>query len=665
MVEDPKTGNSKNVLIATLGEHTEVIQEVVYKLAENGIHLDKVIVLYTKNLDDQKNYLIYFLCNKMNYTYYNQTTYKKTDVTPKFNTLNSKSVDMPDEYIFVDIGVDDIDASTEEKVENTIYYYVLKESISEDTGVYVSIAGGRKTESAIGYAAGLFFGALDILHVLPVTGVEEKEISALIRPDDQGFGSEIKKYDLIQMQKIEISELFKIAFKKRFLTDIREIEPKDSSRMFKIKGENEYYHPRNLLNMLSMEASNIIKTGLRSFINLGKALDDFGLIMTTEAEIRLYKAFVGFIQNDILLPNDLGVNWKVRWLWGLNVYPEFVNHDIEHSGEVLKKASQIIKEFGIDLQPKEKLILALGAMFHDIGMTGYEDKFHWTEVRKIHGILSAIKIKDQEGQGKIFKEDETFTSEIWKAVRTICAFHDGEKFIEEAFFGTNNTEECQLIKNADCFVERININGTEGFKIKDLDNNGEILRLNFLTSLLRLADACDMGKKMLMGNTVRELQVKWNEAGKDKAISLAKALLNCVDKIEIRNYINDRLNDLMTMDIQEKGREGMDRTQKIIDYTKKNLCYKELEEVLDRIYYFFKQSPDHYDFHKGIEDVIIKRENGANKIIIKISTNISSNEVSNVQKESKKRLDKEIEILKRFLDNNFNISVDFDNIQES
>lgn len=649
--------NVKNVLIATLGESPGVIQEVVYKLAEKGVHLDKVIVLYTRkqNVEDAKTQLTSFL-GRMSYTDDNGRTYKKANDTPKFN-----NVEMPDEYTFIDIGVDDINASTEEKVENAIYYYVLKESINKDTDLYVSIAGGRKTESAIGYAAGLFFGAINILHVLPIEGVDEGDINALIKPDDSNFGKEIREYDLIKMQKIEISDLFKIAFRKRFFTDIdiRYIALYDDTRRFKIKGEETSYSPCKLISEISSAASEIIKTGLKSFINLSKALDEFGQIMKADDEIPLCKAFVNFIQNDILLSNDLEVNWKMRWLWGLNVYPEFVNHDIEHSGEVLKKASQIVKEFAIVLQPEEKLILALGAMFHDIGMTGYGDKFHWTEVRKIHGILSAIKIKDQEG--KIFKKDGVFTEDIWKAVRTICAFHDGEKFIEnESAFRTNNVEECQLIKKAVCFVEETAINGSKGYKIKDPKNNGKTLKLNLITSLLRLADACDMGKKMLMGDTVKELQVNWNKAGKDKAISLAKALLNSVDTIEIKNCINNGLNDLTKMDVQKDGKKGMDKTQEIINLvTKNNLCYKELEEALDRIYYFFKQSPDHYDFHEKIEDVIIKKENGTNKIILEISSGIPKGEIEKAKNEAKERLGKETKILENF---KINISVEFADI---
>ena len=384
------------VLIATLGESPDVIQAVVWKLAQQEkIHLSKVIILHTTatEITIKKTNFTGFLENVTNYKESNDgCQYERSATTPQLDgTL------LPDYYNFISIGVEDVYTDTEDRVENAIYYYVLRE-LTFGNNVYVSIAGGRKTESAIGYGAGLFFGAEKVVHVLPTKENKIEDISVRISPNVENFKKELEKYDLIEMKKVESYELFKVAFRKTFLVDMRELEPQDNTRTFKIKGEEVSYSPLNLLNQTSEAVTKVIKSGLRSFINLGEALDEFGKIMAGDDEFCLYKEFVNFIENGIVLPEiEFGVNWKLRWLWGINVYPEFVNHDIDHGGEVLKKACQIVKEFGIQLCPEEKLVLALGAIFHDIGMTGYGDKFHWTEVRKVHGILSALKIKDEEG----------------------------------------------------------------------------------------------------------------------------------------------------------------------------------------------------------------------------------------------------------------------------
>jgi len=636
----------RNVLIVTLGDTPAVIAEIINKLAEEKIHLEQVLVLYTEGVRGIKdNFVNNYLLGTMGYNKSNsQEIYIKTNSTPKFGDNDL----LPDEYIFINIGVEDIYPSTEERVENAIYYYVLRESTKENTNLYVSIAGGRKTESAVGYAAGLFFGATEILHVLLEKGVRDEDIG-LLPPGNPRFEEEINKYGLVKMQRIAISDLFRIAFRKRFFIDIREIEHDDVGRFFKIKGEDKPYSAPEIIGEVSSTASKIIKTGLKSFINLNEAIEEFGKIMQDEKEIPLYRKFANFIQDDILLSEDLGVNWKIRWLWGLNVYPEFVNHDIDHSGEVLTKASKIIKEFEIGLNPLEKLILALGIMFHDIGMTGFGDKFHWTEVRKIHGILSAMKLKDQEG--KIFRINKIFTEDVWKAVRTICAFHDGEKFFSfngEFAFGTKIEEEVALLKEANCFTEGITLDGVEWLKVIDTNINGKDIKLNLLTALLRLADACDMGRKMLMGETVKELQTKWNRVGKSKAIELAKALINLVDN-DNRNKLCEGLKDLETLDVTGKnGKNGTKKAKELFDFVKDNLSsqtyYNELKEVFERIYYFFKQSPDHYDFHEKIEDIIIEKQGEFNKIIVKIQDN-SNEEVS---KEANERLEKETKILKNF-----------------
>lgn len=196
---------------------------------------------------------------------------------------------------------------------------------------------------------------------------------------------------------------------------------------------------------------------------------------------------------------------------------------------------------------------------------------------------------------------------------------------------------------------KITLDGVEWLKVIDTKINEKDIRLNLLTALLRLADACDMGRKMLMGETVKELQTKWNRVGKSKAIELAKALINLVNNNDMRNKLCEGLKDLETLDVTgENGKNGTEKAKELFDFVKNNLSshpyYNELKEVFERIYYFFKQSPDHYDFHEKIEDIIIEKQGKINKIIVKIQDN-SNKEVS---KEAKERLEKETKILKNF-----------------
>lgn len=140
----------KKVLIATLGDSPPVITEAIDKLHSQGIELDEVVLLTTKDADAQDSAE---LLQQHIYKYYQGRLYVSYLSIPAYEDIKT-----PEEVV----------EFLREACEQLKRYL----SYREPWEIYVSIAGGRKAMSAMMTLAVQFYGATSLFHII----VEDPDI---------------------------------------------------------------------------------------------------------------------------------------------------------------------------------------------------------------------------------------------------------------------------------------------------------------------------------------------------------------------------------------------------------------------------------------------------------------------------------------------------------
>lgn len=154
-----------NILVATLGTSPGVITEAMDLLIEEGCRPNGIILLKTQNdLVNQS----YDLLSEHIPSYYEMDWIEAMDIE--------------------NYGVD-IDSAEAAKEFMLKACMILKNYRKKGNNCYVSIAGGRKTMSALLAQAVQFYGADRLFHIWAPKGIEDKgEIQRIRRPlDEEGI----------------------------------------------------------------------------------------------------------------------------------------------------------------------------------------------------------------------------------------------------------------------------------------------------------------------------------------------------------------------------------------------------------------------------------------------------------------------------------------------
>lgn len=140
----------KKVLISTLGETPSVITESLDVLKDKGIKIDEVVLLTTMDSDTEES--LNLLYEHIREYYGISNIY--SEQTKAYNDIDNEN-------------------SLMEFMENACK--TLKKYRDMDSEIYVSIAGGRKTMSALMTLAVQIYGAKELFHVIVTDSELEKK----------------------------------------------------------------------------------------------------------------------------------------------------------------------------------------------------------------------------------------------------------------------------------------------------------------------------------------------------------------------------------------------------------------------------------------------------------------------------------------------------------
>lgn len=133
----------------------------------------------------------------------------------------------------------------------------------------------------------------------------------------------------------------------------------------------------------------------------------------------------------------------------------YTNHDAKHCDRILKTINEFITEFNVELNEVESFLLCCSVWLHDIGMFEFPPNSYFEDVRKSHHKKSIEFLYDKQDLLKLAPAEAAIICHIINAHRKSESI---EKVPEEM---SSNNEDC---------------------------------RVQFLASILRLADGCDITK---------------------------------------------------------------------------------------------------------------------------------------------------------------------------
>jgi len=153
-----------NILIASLGESPGVVTSAVDALGREGVAISKVITISTQNTKT---------CSKSKGKVSpEEDGYVQVLIDEFENYQKYKGID----YIFDCIGSSDIENKSECEDFLHLATNYIKQYQQEDYDVYICVAGGRKSMSALLTIAAQFFGAKAIFHIAITKHGERKNI---------------------------------------------------------------------------------------------------------------------------------------------------------------------------------------------------------------------------------------------------------------------------------------------------------------------------------------------------------------------------------------------------------------------------------------------------------------------------------------------------------
>lgn len=180
---------TRSILISSLGESPAVVTETIDALRrEEGIELDEVITIGTRDVDSRQS--SDFLERVLREDYHGRIHYIPDLLTD-----------------FVDVDSQEAGAAFMEKICGWLDYY-------QGCDVYLSLAGGRKTMSAIMAWAAQFYPARLLCHVIvdPLTEQEGKINS--LKKKSRKEQQKILHYEEVRLVRLPVVSLFP------FLNDI-------------------------------------------------------------------------------------------------------------------------------------------------------------------------------------------------------------------------------------------------------------------------------------------------------------------------------------------------------------------------------------------------------------------------------------------------------------
>lgn len=159
---------NKNVLICTLGETPPVVTEALDLLRAKGVTVNEVILLTT--IDSLAQEGVELLRRHINDYYKGPMTFYPVYIESYEDIVNEKAVV---EFMIKACGV-------------------LKGKIREGANVYVNIAGGRKTMSALMTLAVQFYGAKELFHII----INDKDL------EENSYVKRLRHFEKEKMNRI-------------------------------------------------------------------------------------------------------------------------------------------------------------------------------------------------------------------------------------------------------------------------------------------------------------------------------------------------------------------------------------------------------------------------------------------------------------------------------
>lgn len=180
-----------NILVAAVGMTPQVVTETLIKLQGDHVDIDEIVVFYTT--DDRVKQGVQHLEKELK------------------NKTKATLIQIPLEF-------DEVNGPEQDRQFMRIVFSELWKRRLHDESLYVSIAGGRKTMSALLYWIAEIVGARNITHILTSTEVEQSK----------EFFPPLEKLTLI---KLDFLDFFPVVI---HLCKVNEINTNNSDKVWKI-----------------------------------------------------------------------------------------------------------------------------------------------------------------------------------------------------------------------------------------------------------------------------------------------------------------------------------------------------------------------------------------------------------------------------------------------
>ncbi len=155
------------VLISAIGITPEVVTETIDKLKEQGVEIDKVILLKTEDL--------------------------RVDISVKLLKLDFKKITYKGNIALetIELPFEDISSQKDHEKFYNLCIETIKREVEEGNEVVISVAGGRKTMGVALYKAGMELGISKFYHVIASGKVASSD--SVAKAILSGFPPEIEK----------------------------------------------------------------------------------------------------------------------------------------------------------------------------------------------------------------------------------------------------------------------------------------------------------------------------------------------------------------------------------------------------------------------------------------------------------------------------------------
>lgn len=336
-----RTTKKQNTLICTLGTSAPIIAETLNYLIKKNIMINKLIIVHTnskvvlnKEIEDNSG-------NKKDIGLKSLLTHLKN----KYPDVSVKTINL---------CFDDFYTLDDNNTFLSTMLQLLNDEQQEGNDIYLGIAGGRKTMSAIALFAGYLIGVTKVYHIL-VNNEKEIEITK-----QYGFDIPLDNLNLIEIPNINLSGILDTVLKDieydNNLVKYLEKEPDLNNLLTEInKRLSEGYERKKLKNQYEQNYSRYERLLLTIEYIMRKKIEDANITEPFYAgRIKSFESFFNKFRgrgdiNKLLDANDIA---------GFKIIT-FFNKDINEISDIIKKS----KEFDLfayeDKSGKDTLYKAL------------------------------------------------------------------------------------------------------------------------------------------------------------------------------------------------------------------------------------------------------------------------------------------------------------------